>query len=111
MAGNKILSYIGLAAKSGNIVSGEFSTEKAVREKKAKLVIISEEASDNTRKKFTNMCNFHRVPYYIFGMKEELGHAMGKEYRATIALLDKGLAAAIEKQFLIGGSIYVKNED
>lgn len=111
MLRNKIFSYIGLATKSGNIVSGEFSTEKAVKGRKAKLVIISEDASENTKKKFTDMCTFHRVPYYIFGMKEELGHAMGKEFRVTVALLDKGLAAAIEKQFLIGGSLNGKNED
>lgn len=105
MIQNKILSYIGLAEKSGNVASGEFSTEKAVREHKAKLVIISEEASENTKKKFIDMCTYRKVPYYIFGMKEELGHAMGKELRATIALLDKGLAAAIEKQFLDSGGI------
>ena len=33
MTENKILSYIGLATKSGNVVSGEFSTEKALKEK------------------------------------------------------------------------------
>lgn len=111
MVRNKILSYIGLAMKSGNVVSGEFSTEKAVKTKKARLVIISEDASENTRKKFVNMCTYHKVPCYIYGVKEELGHAMGKEFRVTLALLDKGLAAAIEKQLEFGGSVNGKNED
>lgn len=94
----KIFSLIGIAMKSRNIVSGEFSTEKAVKEHKADLVIIAEDASDNTKKMFTNMCTYYEVPIYIFGEKIELGHAMGKEYRASLALLDKGLADAIEKE-------------
>ena len=35
--------------------------EKAVKEGKASLVIISSEASGNTRKKFTNMCSYYKV--------------------------------------------------
>ena len=53
----KIYSYIGLATKAGKAVSGEFSTEKAIKERKAKLVLISKEASDNTKKKFQNYLN------------------------------------------------------
>ena len=52
---NKVLSLIGLSTKAGKIVSGEFSTEKAVKTGKAWLVIVSAEASDNTKKKFHNM--------------------------------------------------------
>ena len=94
----KILSYIGLATKSGKIASGEFSTEKAVKEGKAWLVLVAEDASNNTKNMFTNMCTYYQVPIYFFGEKTELGHAMGKEFRASLALTDKGLADAIVKQ-------------
>ena len=101
----KILNLIGLATKAGKTASGEFSTEKAVKSGKAHLVIVSEEASDNTKKMFTNMCTYYKVPLYMLGEKEELGHAMGKEMRASLAILDEGLAKAVEKQMkLIGGS-------
>ena len=46
----KILNLLGLATKAGKIASGEFAAEKAVKSGKAHLVIVSEEASDNTRK-------------------------------------------------------------
>ena len=52
----RILSMLGLAAKSGNLVSGEFSTEKAVKERKARLVIVAEDASEATKKNFRNLC-------------------------------------------------------
>jgi len=95
---NKILSLIGLAMKAGKVVSGEFSTEKAVKSGQACLVIISEEASDNTRKKFQNMCTYYEVPIYFYGTKIDLGIAIGKEFRASLAVTDQGLSTAIEKQ-------------
>ena len=67
------------------------------------LVIVSEEASDNTRKMFTNMCTYYRVPIYFLGTKSELGHAMGKEFRASLALRDEGFAKAVVKQMNING--------
>lgn len=103
----KILNLIGLATKAGKIASGEFSTEKAVKSGKAHLVIVSEEASDNTKKMFFNMCTYYQVPIYYFGGKNELGHAMGKEMRASLAIVDEGLAGVIVKQMNInGGSEY-----
>ncbi len=89
---DKVLSLLGLAAKSKNLVSGGFMTEKTVKAGKAFLVIISREASDNTKKMFTNMCRFYKVPLYFYGTAEQLGHSIGKEYRVSIALTDEGLA-------------------
>ena len=95
---NKVLGLLGLAEKAGKVRSGEFSTEKAVKSGKAGLVIVSEESSDNTKKMFRNMCTYYKVPIGYFGTKDELGHAMGKEMRASLAVTDTGLAGAIQKQ-------------
>ena len=89
---------LGIAAKSGNVVSGEFSTEKAVKTGHAYLVIVSEEASANTNKMFTNMTDFYEVPMYVFGTKEELGRCIGKEFRASLAITDENLANAVENK-------------
>lgn len=95
---NKIYSLLGLAARSRNVVSGEFATEKAVKSGKAVMVIISEDASDNTVKLFSNMCDFYEVPLFRYGIKEELGHAMGKEVRSSLAIMDEGFAKSLTKQ-------------
>lgn len=101
----RLLSLIGLATRARKVVSGEFSTEKSVKSGRSCLVIVSEEASANTRKMFTNMCTYYKVPLLVFGEKEELGRAMGKEMRASLAVLDEGFAKAVGKQMkLIGGS-------
>ena len=103
----KILNLVGLATKAGKTASGEFSTEKAVKSGKAHLVIVSEEASDNTKKMFTNMCTYYKVPIYFFGKKSELGHAMGKEMRASLVMMDAGFAKAVVKLLNTnGGSKY-----
>lgn len=94
---NKALSLVSLATKAGKTVSGEFATEKAVKDFSAELVLVAEDASDNTKKKFKNMCDFYEVPVYFYGDKDTLGHAMGKEFRASLAVTDEGFAKGIRK--------------
>lgn len=97
MNSKKALSLIGLATKAGKTVSGEFSTEKSVKTGKGYLAVVAEDASENTKKKFRNMCSFYEVPLYIFADKESLGHAMGKEFRASLAVQDWNFAQVIQK--------------
>ncbi|SHJ24365.1 Ribosomal protein L7Ae [Hespellia stercorisuis DSM 15480] len=97
MRQSKALSMISLATKAGKTVSGEFATEKEVKTGRAVLVIVADDASDNTKKKFNNMCDFYKVPIYFYSDKDTLGHAMGKEFRATLAVLDEGFAKGIRK--------------
>lgn len=92
------LRMVGIATKAGRVDSGEFMTENAVKSGKAALVIIAGDASENTKKKFNNMCEFYEVPIRVYSSKEDLGQAIGKEFRATIAITDEGLAQAIMKK-------------
>ena len=94
---SKAISMISLATKAGKTVSGEFCTEKEVKSGRAHLVIVAGNASDNTKKKFRNMCEFYEVPIYFYKDKDTLGHAMGKEFRASLAVLDEGFAKGILK--------------
>ena len=66
---------IGLATKAGKTVTGEFMSEKAVKEGKACLVIVASDASDNTKKKFNNMereyyKKFWKIPAKIYQQKK-----------------------------------------
>ena len=90
-----MFSYIGLAMKSGNVVSGSFATEKSIKEYKAYVVIVAGDVSENTRERYEKMCEYYNVPLFFYGTKDELGHALGKEYRASLAVIDKGLAKAV----------------
>lgn len=101
MKQDKIVSMIGLATRAGKTASGEFMTEKSVKGGQAYLVIVAADASDNTRKMFRNMCTYYKVPLYIYGTKELLGHGMGKESRASLAVLDENFADTIVKSLVM----------
>ena len=92
---DRVFSLLGLAAKAGRIASGGFSAEEAVKSRKARLVLIAEDAQANTVKKFTDKCTFYKIPFRFYGSKEALGHAVGKDPRACIAVTDKGFAESI----------------
>ena len=95
---HKVLSLLGLATKAGKVASGEFSTEKSVKTGKGFLVLVADDASQNTRKKFQNMCDFYEVPIYFIANKEELGRFCGKEFRASLAVQDENFAKAMLKE-------------
>ncbi|VDN45919.1 K-turn RNA binding protein [Petrocella atlantisensis] len=92
---NNIFSMIGLAMKAGKVLSGEFSVETGIKNSSVLLCIIASDASDNTKKKFTNMCAYRQIKMITLGDKISLGKAIGKEYRATIGIVDEGFANAI----------------
>lgn len=91
MTGN-VYSFIGLAMKAGKVVSGEQSCVNTIKKGKASLVILSEDASSNTRKKFKDACLYHRVSFYTFGEKEKLGKCLGKDMRSVIAITDENFS-------------------
>ena len=95
MKPDRVLSMLGIAAKAGKVVSGEFATENAVKSAKAFLVITAADASENTAKKFRDMTDFYRVPLVVYGTKESLGGCIGKDYRSSLAVTDEKLAQAV----------------
>ena len=98
MSLHNTLSSLGLCMRSGNLTSGDFSVSEAIRKHNAHFVIVAEDASDNTKKKFRNLCSHYQVPLSIWCSKEQLGHAIGKEFRASIAIVDQGFSDMIRRQ-------------
>jgi len=94
---SKVRSLLSLCQKAGFLVTGEETSEKALRSKKAKLVIVSEDASENTKKKFSQKSFYYKVPYVEYGNREELGACLGKGGRVTLVLTDAGFADKLLK--------------
>ena len=92
---DKALNMISIAMKAGALVSGEFACEQAIMDGSGFLCIVASDASDNTKKSFSNSCNFYEIKYIEYGTKESLGHAIGKEYRASIVVCDENLSLSI----------------
>lgn len=83
---------LGLANRAQKVISGEALVLKEIRSGRAKLVLLSEDASLNTKKKLQDKCLHYNVTLYYVANRELLGHAIGKEARVTVALLDEGFA-------------------
>ena len=92
---DKVFGSLGLCARAGKLKSGEFQAEESIKSSEAYLVIIAQDASDNTKKKFRNMSSFYEIPLAEYGTKETLGKAIGKEYRSAVTVLDRGFANSI----------------
>ena len=89
---------IGIAKRAGRVMSGAYQVEQAVHKRQARLVIVAEDASENTRKLFTDKCLTYSVPCVFYSDKESLGRALGAKERSSAAVLDEGLAGAIVKK-------------
>lgn len=89
------MSLLGLATRARKTISGEGLVIKEIQKSKAKLVLISKDASENTMKKVQDKCSYYRIPYLFVESREKLGHAIGKEARVVVALLDQGFATKI----------------
>lgn len=96
---NKILSMMGFAQKSGNLVSGENTIELFLPKKKISLVIITEDASENTKERFVMLADRYQVPYIIWGDREILSHAIGKINRAVYGVTNKKFSREIKRLF------------
>ncbi|MBR1909138.1 MAG: ribosomal L7Ae/L30e/S12e/Gadd45 family protein [Lachnospiraceae bacterium] len=100
MRPDPVLQLLGLAQKAGCVKSGEFMAENMIKEGKSFLCIIATDASDNTKKHFSDMCSYRDIPYAEYSDKEGLGRAIGKEIRATLCVTDEGLAGQIHKKMV-----------
>ena len=97
LARDKVLSLISLATKAGRCASGEFMTEGQTKSGRASLVVVAEDASDNTKKLFFNKCKYYKIPCFVYGSKQELGEATGNDSRASIAITDRGFSETINR--------------
>ncbi|WP_338754066.1 YlxQ family RNA-binding protein [Bacillus sp. FJAT-52991] len=86
------VGLIGLANRARKIISGEELTVKEIQRGQAKLIVLSMDASPNTKKKIQDKASFYQVPVRWVDDRYVLGQAIGKEARVVLAVLDAGFA-------------------
>lgn len=94
---HKVLTLLGFAQKAGKIVSGETGCTASIKQKKAFLVIVSEDASDNTKNLIKSLCQTNRINCVEWGSKIDIGISIGKSPRAAIGVMEKRFADAIRE--------------
>lgn len=91
----KLTQILGLCQRAGKLASGETGCINAVRNSSAELIIVAENASDNTKKRFSDSASFYNKKLIVIGDKFELGRAIGKDERAVLCVNDSGFAKKI----------------
>jgi len=92
----KAVQLLGLAMRARKVITGEGLVVTAIRNGQAKLVLLATDASSNTTKKLSDKCRHYNVPLISLSTRDELGHAIGKESRVAIAVVDGKLAENIQ---------------
>lgn len=89
---NKFFNFLGLAKRSGNLIEGYSKCDEQRNRKNIFLFIISNDASNSTRKKFKNHCILKNVDLIEDFSKEELGDAIGRLEVKVLAVTDQNMA-------------------
>ncbi len=95
----RFFGMLGFAMRAGRLIIGTESVCRAMAQGTPKLVLISSDASEGTKKKITLKCEFYKIPYILLPFdSERLARAVGKTYAPMgIAVADEGFAAEIIK--------------
>ena len=89
---NKFFNFLGLAKRSGNVIEGYSKCDEERNRKNIFLFIISNDASNSTKKKFKNHCLTKNIVFIEDFSKEELGSSILREEVKIVAITDKNMA-------------------
>lgn len=98
---NKLKSMFSLCKRSGNLLSGEVQVTNSLSKKNAKLVIIADDVSDNTKKTFINKCEFYKIECIQYGNREEINDLIGDYNKAVFCVVDESFAKRIKDLIIL----------
>ncbi|UCZ51685.1 YlxQ family RNA-binding protein [Bacillus shivajii] len=96
MKSEQWINFLGLIFRARKLITGEELVTKAVQKNNVYFVIISKDASENTKKKLTDKCKYYNVPYAVISDRQTIGQAIGKGERVVVAVEDQGFAKKIK---------------
>lgn len=87
----KQLNMLGLAQRAGKLISGDERVETAVKNKQAKLIVMANDASDATKKRYRQWSTEYAIPLDMSFNRQAISHAIGRT-RSLCAIVDSGMA-------------------
>jgi ribosomal protein L7Ae-like RNA K-turn-binding protein len=94
---SSVLSYLGLARRSGKVMLGTDAVFHALSTKKVVLVFLASDASLKTREQTLKKTYFYNIPVIQNFNTDELSGCLGTNNSKVVALLDAGFAKAINQ--------------
>lgn len=98
---NRVLGMLGLAKRAGRTSAGAFACEGMIKTKKAKLVLLARDASENTKKAVRNSCGYYGVRLLELSDMASLGRATGGGDKAVVSVNDENFAKAISDKYIL----------
>ncbi len=95
---SKIDAYLGFAKKSRNLISGYNTCIYAAKKKQLKLLLITEDVSENTKNKFIELAKARNIPMKIYGTKDRLSKLTGENDKGIFGITDNHFAQIIGKE-------------
>ncbi|MBQ1490045.1 MAG: ribosomal L7Ae/L30e/S12e/Gadd45 family protein [Eubacterium sp.] len=98
MISNKLRGYLGFSAKARQLSAGYNTCLTLIRKRRVKLLIVAEDAAENTIDKMTQKCRSAGVPLRVFGKKDELSGVTGRSGNSIFAVTDENWGRVIREE-------------
>lgn len=85
--------------KAGKLAYGSDMVEEKIKYKQVSLLIIAEDASDNTKEKFRRIAKQNSLDLYFCSTIDELSYKVGKDNKAIFGVMDSNFAEKIKILF------------
>lgn len=92
---NKLLQFLGLVKRAGKLSEGYNKCDEMIEKGKVHLLIVSEEASQNTKDKFERICTSKAIPLIQGISKEQLGACIGRAEMNVLGVTDLKMSEKI----------------
>lgn len=90
-----MIKNLGLAYRAGKIVLGTDAVIDRLRKNELFLVILANDASDNTKKKINDKCKTYETKVLMDFNAEQISKSLGKSDVKVLGITDRGFASLI----------------
>jgi hypothetical protein len=95
----RILGYLGLANRAGQVISGGSMVSDAIRGgQKPGMVLVATDVSDDIGKKIEMLAAVHRIACIRIMEKDDFGSILGKAPRSAVAVRASGFVAQLKHE-------------
>jgi len=103
------MALLGLARRAGAVAPGTGSTRRALKEGRARLVLLAQDASETQRDKVMKLLRHGTTPRATLGTRRELGLAVGSAPVSAVAVTDGEFAKELVARLGVEPVISVEN--
>ena len=103
------MALLGMARRAGALATGTGSTRRALKEGRARLVLLADDASEAQRGKVMNLLRHGDTPRATVGTREALGMAVGSAPVSAVAVTDKQFAKELVARLGVETRVTVEN--